>query len=182
MKFLKFIIPIVVIVIIIIFANQISDKSYVVNTWDDWCLHLRDENLNEKYNATTIIYVDQLIRADFIKKYNYMAIDSMARQKLAGASYEDPVVQEWLRLKLVGVWSENDDIIVTDTFLEPEEFTNIANEFKNYLSIENAKIDKQDLNYCIYGTMNTHFKNFIFRGPENMNVTIPLDFSREEEF
>lgn len=167
---------------------RIYPFSYTVNTWDGWCSQILGEDLYQKYNTLGIDFDDNGIRADFVQNYNNFIAERIAEQHLDGAKLDDPVVQELMRLKMVGVYNEGNDLYLSNSLLIVNEdlgineFEKWENNFRNYLDIEQNRQEMDDFQYCIYGTINTHFKNFILKGPDNKSVIIPLEFTRQERF
>ncbi len=188
MKFLKSLGIVAVVIVVGFFIIRTYHFSYTVNTWDGWCSQMLGEDLYEKYNTFAISFDDNGIRADFVQKYNDFISERIAEQYLAGAKLDDPVVQELMRLKMIGVYNEGDDLYLSNSLLIIDEelgindFEEWESNFRHYLDIEQNRQELDDFQYCIYGTINTHFKNFILKGPEDKSVTIPLKFTREEGF
>jgi len=188
MKFLKTTGIVAIVIIIGFFVIRTYHFSYTVNTWDGWCSQITGEDLFEKYNTFAISFDHNGIRADFVQKYNDFISERIAEKYLAGAKLDDPVVQELMRLKMIGVYNEGDDLYLSNHLLIVEEYLGIddfqewENNFRSHLDIEQNRQDLSDFQYCIYGTINTHFKNFILKGPDDKSITIPLEFTREESF
>jgi len=184
MKFLKLSLVIVGLVVLAFVASRFYHFNYTVNTWDDWCSQILEEDLY----AFAIRFDDAAIRADFVQKYNDFIVEKIADKYLGGAKLTDKVVQEMARLKMIGVWNEGDNLylkngfLIIDNELGIDEFSEWENQFRKYLDIRQNRQNMDDFQYCIYGTINTHFKNFILIGPNDKSVAIPLEFTRKEGF
>ena len=166
----------------------LSCSSHTVSTWEDWCSQLLGEDLHKKYNAFAIRFDDEAIRADFVRNYNDFVVEKIAHTYLDGAALYDDVVQELVRLKMIGVWNEGDNLymknalLITDDELGINEFKEWEMQFRKYLAIEQNREIMDDFQYCIYGTINTHFNNFILISADDDSVVISLEFTRQEGF
>lgn len=155
-----------------------------IDTWEGWCTQL----LGKDHDAFWIGFDDKAIRADFIKKYNDFIVDKIAYKYLDGAKPTDVVVKELVRLKMIGVWNEGDnlylsnELLMVDKEIGFDEFTEWAKRFRFYLDIVKNREQMDDFQYCIYGTINTHFENFILLGPDGRSLVIPLEFTRKKSF
>lgn len=188
MVYLRISLIIVAALILVYSSLFISCSSHTVSTWEDWCSQLLGEDLYKKYDTFTIRFDDEAIRADFIRKYNDFAVKEIANKYLDVADLNDEVIQELMRLKMIGVWSEGDNLylknalLIIDDELGINEFKEWETQFRKYLDIERNCQMMDDFQYCIYGTINTHFKNFIIISPDDDSVIIPLEFTREKAF
>lgn len=189
---MKRIIKSVLILILIIFAIVIASRfynfSYTVNTWDGWCSQLLGEDLYDKYNTFSISFDHEAIRDDFVKRYDELVIQNIAYRYLGGASSDDPTVKEIKRLKMIGVWSEGNDLylrndlLIIDEELGIDDFVEWEKKFRKSIEAAQKYEDMEDIPYCIFGTMNTHFAKFILIGPNKKSVSIPLDFTFKKSF
>jgi len=162
--------------------------SYTVDSWEGWCSQLLGEDLYEKYNTFAISFNHMAIRDDFIQKYNQFIVEGISERYLGGKkSKDDIVVNELVRLKMIGVWREGNKLIlknsllIVDKELGIDEFEEWANNFKEFLDINRNRDKLDNFQYCIYGTINTHFENFILVGPDDRTAKIPLEFTHKKE-
>ena len=186
MKSIKILFILIFLFSIILSSGCKNRVSYNVTTWEEWCSQLLGEDLNKKYNSPGVTFDGDAIREDFVKQYNELIIKLIANRYLSGASQDDEVVKDMVRLKLIGVWREGDNIILRNELLS-EGYVQGIDEFEEWKlrfrdSINSAKNNEKmdDIQYCIFGTMNTHFANFILKGPKNKSIAFPLDFTRKE--
>ncbi len=156
MKFLKSVGIAAIIIIVGFFFIRTYHFSYTVDTWDGWCSKILGEDLYEKYNTFGIGFDDNGIRADFVQKYNDFISEKIDEQYLDGAKLDDPVVQELMRLKMIGVYNEGNDLhlsnslLVVDEELGIDDFQEWENNFRHYLDdIEQNRQDLDDFQYCI---------------------------------
>lgn len=188
MKFLKFFLITTAVIVLAFIVPKFFHFTYTVNTWDGWSSQLLGEDLSKKYNAFAVGFDHNAIRSDFVKQYNALIVEDILNKYLDGAKSTEKMPQELMRLKMIGVWSDGDNIIfkndflIVDDKLGIDEFAESREFFKKYLDIKNNRQSMSDKEYCIYGTINTHFKNFILIGPNNKTATIPLCFTLKEEF
>jgi len=162
--------------------------SHTVDTWEGWCSQLLGEDLYEKYNTFVIGFDDAAIRDDFVQEYNQLIVDRITELYLGGKKPKDDiVVNELVRLKMIGVWNEGNDLylanclLIIDNELGIDEFEVWANNFREFLDIKRNRDKLDNFQYCIYGTINTHFENFIFIGPDDRTTKITLEFTRKKE-
>lgn len=172
--------------LVFLFLNNCR-TSYTVDSWEGWCSQIQGEDLFEKYNTFSIGFNDTAIREDFIQRFNQIIIEGIEKRYLGGKkSQDDIVVNELVRLKMIGAWREGNNLIVKNSLLiidqelGIDDFEEWANNFREWLDVENR--DKlNSIQFCIYGTINTHFETLILIGPDNRIAKISLEFTRKNE-
>jgi hypothetical protein len=189
MKIIKALLAISIAIIVLYFGFY---KQYIVghtvDNFDGWCSQLLGEDLYRKYNTSAIGYNHSSIREDFVKDYNDTIVAIIADRYLDGASPQEKVVQELVGLKMIGTYRIGNDLylenqlMIIDKELGIDEFSEWEKFFRQNLTVKlyDQSVDK--LQYCIYGTINTHFESFILKGPDNRFVKIPLEFTQKKAF
>jgi hypothetical protein len=159
------------------FAGLIGLRHLKVDTWAEWCEHLSDVDMFERYNAFSLSYEPDSIRADFVRNFHPLFLKEVAKTYLAGATPDDKVVKELVRLKMIGVWNEGTTlhfaneigIDLEDRFLERWLYT-IEEDLKKERS------QQSELEYLVYSTISSMFKTLILHGPNRSVATIELAF------
>jgi hypothetical protein len=154
----------------------------------DTCSLILDDQLLTRYKHTNPELNDKIVREDFVKKYNDFISEKIVENHLPGATLEDPLTQELMRLKMIGAYGEGNNLRIVNTQLiiveehGINEFQEWEIAFRHYLNSGQGGKDLNDFQSCIYGAMNKYFENLILVGPDDREAIIPLQFSERERF
>src|SRR5437773_2759657 len=129
-----------------------SCGGYTVSKWDGWCSQLRGEDLYAKYHTGILSFDHTAIRTDFVRRLQSTVIGSVVDSYFPGKDPEtDPVLKELIRLRLVGVWIDGDDLHIADSFVvEDAEYQSWVTQWRKHLNPDTGKTGLKDEEYCVY--------------------------------
>lgn len=159
-------------------AALVGLRNLKVDTWAEWGDQISGVDLFKKYNAFSVSYEPDSIRSDFVRNFHPLFVEQCAKTFLAGAKSDDPVVQELVRLKMIGVWNEGTTLHlvnqigfdIEDKFLEKWSLS-IGEDLKREES------DQSREEYLVYGTISSMFRELVLHGPRDEIQTIRLAFN-----
>lgn len=158
-------------------AGLIGFRHLNVDTWAEWGDQISGVDMFKKYNAFSVSYHADSIRSDFVRQFHPYFVAECAATYLDGAQSDDKVVQELVRLRMIGVWNEGTTlhlsnqigIDVEDKFLEKWSLM-IQGELRK------SKSEQSKEAYVIYGTISSMFEKLVLHGPGGQTDIIKLAF------
>lgn len=159
-------------------AAFVGLRNLKVDTWAEWGDQISGVDLFKEYNAFSVSFEPDSIRVDFVRHFHPLFVEQCANTYLAGTKPDDNVVQELVRLKMIGV--RNDGTIlhianqigidIEDRFLE--KWSSAIEE-----DLRKQKSQQSNEEFLIYGTISSMFKELVLHGPDGRTQTIKLAFN-----
>lgn len=138
-------------------------------------------------DGASVVYDAEAIRTDFVEKYGKIVLDQIERDFLGGDKPDgDKVVQELVRLKMIGVWRDGAHLHIANSLFFPEDdelapadskFSAWQEYFRTRLNLKSNGGKLSDAQYCLFGTMNSVFEDLTLHGKESQNATFFLENS-----
>jgi hypothetical protein len=181
---------IAVTVTVAIFCLSLACSYHEVNTWERWCEQVGAVDLEKKYNrwgaVFSVSFKGEAIRSDFVQKFNSMVVADAAQRHLAGSKPSDRVVEELVRLRMLGIWREATDLHWSNSLLEKDaalgldDFRGLVTSIQNGLAEYRGRKNVSESDRCLYGTLDGVFDHVSIHGPDSSIVTIDLRHTLRE--
>ena len=153
-----------------------------VNSWERWCEQITGVDLETRYNRRggffAVSFDADAIRDDFVDKFSQVIVTQAASQYLGGVEPENQVVQELVRLKMLGVWRLQTHLHWANSLDEYALFLNsVESALANYrerLFDGERSSDLPFASRCFWGTLDGVFSGMTLHGAGDRSSTIEL--------
>jgi hypothetical protein len=157
-------------------------RFHRVDTWEEWCIQLDGRTPKD-----AIVSFDQeAIRSDFVTRLNSMLVAGIATKYLGGADPEEMVVQELVRLQMIGAWADGTTLHIANSlmYVEPDlgldEWEATRREWAHLLAPTTLRSSLSPEQGCLAGTVNAVFDKLVLHGPNRATATIAAQHTLKE--
>ncbi len=153
-------------------ARFIGVYHHRVSTVPQYCEQLMGEDLFERYDASSLSFDCESIRDDFTSFiYTRMVTDN--RELFGGPG---PVLDEIVRLRLLGAWREGDVLHIASPFTSDDDpFSALFTPWKEQMAdLVTKDVEVADEDFCSVKTLQTLFTKVWIHGGEDENASFDV--------
>lgn len=167
-------------------------KTHEVNTWERWCEQVTQVDLKNKYRGWAVVfgvsYNAEAIREDFANRFHKKAITSVRNRYFGGVSIDDPVLEEMVQIRLIGVWHESTELHWAHAYLSLEAEPSLAfsivvdeieQRLEQYRSVGASRPEDAvaRASTCTWATIDGVYETLVLHGPGERVSEIDLRYS-----